>query len=180
MYEKYMIKCIIVGNTNVGKSSLINNLLNHNFYLINNPTIGVEYGAYNAIIKNKYDVKLQIWDTAGQESFRSIIKNYYRCSGCAIIVFDLTNKESFKSTLDEIREADILIHLVDISASTFEEQIDIVNETLLDINIDSKPIILVFNKIDKLKLDDKELKKLNNTWMSKLNKKRTNFAALRK
>ena len=56
--------------------------------------------------------------------------------------------ESFKSTLDEVREADVLLHVVDISHPNFEEQIDIVNKTLAEIDVMDKPTIMVFNKID--------------------------------
>jgi GTP-binding protein HflX len=61
--------------------------------------------------------------------------------------------ESFKSTLDEIREADLLVHVVDISHPSFEEQIAVVNDTLKDINAADKPILLVFNKIDQYSTD---------------------------
>jgi GTP-binding protein HflX len=90
--------------------------------------------------------------------------------------------ESFKSTLDEVREADVLIHVVDISHSDFEEQINIVNQTLADINIVNKPTLLVFNKIDAYTFVEKEeddlspvtkenysLEDLMNSWMAKIN-----------
>ena len=91
--------------------------------------------------------------------------------------------ESFKSTLDEVREADILIHIVDISHPTFEEQIDVVEKTLHEIDSSEKLTILVFNKIDAFKYDKKDefdltpkkrenfsLEDLKATWMAKLNK----------
>ena len=56
--------------------------------------------------------------------------------------------ESFKSTLDEVREADLLVHVVDISHPSFEEQIDVVNKTLAEIDKTEKPMIMVFNKVD--------------------------------
>jgi GTP-binding protein HflX len=62
--------------------------------------------------------------------------------------------ESFKSTLDEIREADLLIHVVDISHPAFEEQIEVVNETLREIGAADKPMLLVFNKIDQYKAEE--------------------------
>ena len=89
--------------------------------------------------------------------------------------------DSFKSTLDEVREADLLLHIVDISHPDFEEQIEVVNKTLADIGASGKPMILVFNKIDAYtyvaKADDdltprtKEnltLEELMKTWMAKL------------
>jgi GTP-binding protein HflX len=90
--------------------------------------------------------------------------------------------ECFKSTLDEIREADILLHVVDVSHPNFEEQIDVVNRTLVDIKANDKPVILVFNKIDMLKeplvqhiKDEDEqddipyIERLKNTWLAKEN-----------
>jgi GTP-binding protein HflX len=91
--------------------------------------------------------------------------------------------ESFKSTLDEVREADVLIHVVDISHPNFQEQIEVVNKTLQDIcGDDSKPTILVFNKIDAFSYKPKDeddltprtrenisLDELKETWMAKMN-----------
>jgi GTP-binding protein HflX len=87
--------------------------------------------------------------------------------------------DSFKSTLDEVREADLLIHVVDISHPNFEDQINVVNETLLSLDTKDKPTLLVFNKIDALRmrpvLNDDEiglheptLEELKTMWMSKL------------
>ena len=90
--------------------------------------------------------------------------------------------ESFKSTLDEVREADILIHVVDISHHNFEEQIEVVNQTLQSIGAADKKIILVFNKIDAFSFTQKDeddltpitrdnlsLEDLRKTWMHKNN-----------
>jgi GTP-binding protein HflX len=89
--------------------------------------------------------------------------------------------ESFKSTLDEVREADLLVHVVDISHPAFEEQIEIVAQTLNDITKEEKPTIIVFNKIDSFSYIEKEsddltpltkenisLPELKQTWMNKL------------
>ncbi len=89
--------------------------------------------------------------------------------------------ESFKSTLDEVREADILVHVVDISHPSFEEQIDIVEQTLFEIDDSEKPTILVFNKIDAFSYTAKDeddltpkrrenytLDELKQTWLSKM------------
>jgi GTP-binding protein HflX len=89
--------------------------------------------------------------------------------------------ESFKSTLDEVREADILLHVVDISHPAFEEQIEVVEKTLFDINKEDKPTIMVFNKIDAFKhvvkdeddltpkqRENYSLEELKLTWMNKL------------
>ncbi|MBR9703139.1 GTPase HflX, partial [Candidatus Woesearchaeota archaeon] len=90
--------------------------------------------------------------------------------------------ESFKSTLDEVRESDILIHVVDISHPNFEEQIEIVNETLVDIGIKDKSVYVVFNKIDAFTYEKKDeddltpilrenlsLDDLKRSWMAKEN-----------
>ena len=90
--------------------------------------------------------------------------------------------ESFKSTLDEVRESDLLLHVVDISNPNFEEQIEIVNKTISDIGAQSKPQLIIFNKIDAYTYEIKEeddltpikqenlsLNDLKQTWMSKLN-----------
>ncbi|MCD8194631.1 MAG: 50S ribosome-binding GTPase, partial [Tannerellaceae bacterium] len=89
--------------------------------------------------------------------------------------------ESFKSTLDEVREADLLVHVVDISHPTFEEQIEVVNKTLAEIDKNEKPMIMVFNKIDAFTFVEKEeddltprtrenisLEELKQTWMNKM------------
>ena len=88
--------------------------------------------------------------------------------------------ESFKSTLDEVRESDLLIHVVDISNPNFEEQIDIVNTTIAEIGAESKPQIIIFNKIDAYTYEQKEedltpfkkenmsLDDLKQSWMNKL------------
>ena len=89
--------------------------------------------------------------------------------------------ESFKSTLDEVREADILVHVVDISHPGFEDQLNVVNQTLADIGAGDKPVLLVFNKIDAFVFEQKDeddltestkknlsLDDLRKTWMNKL------------
>ena len=101
--------------------------------------------------------------------------------------------ESFKSTLDEVRESDILLHIVDISHPHFEEMMHVVNETLREIGCADKPIYLIFNKIDAFRGDETneeklELEDLKRTWMSRLHdpcifisaKEKTNIDRLRK
>ena len=98
--NKYIFKIIIIGNTGSGKSSL---LLRYTRDIFNNyyePTIGVDFGTKQIDIpyNNQHiPIKLQIWDTAGQERFSTITKSYYRNTCGVVIVFDLTNKESFNS-----------------------------------------------------------------------------------
>lgn len=104
-HYSYLFKFIIIGDSNVGKSCLQMRFIDNNFKEDNEPTIGVEFASKNFHIRNK-DLKLQIWDTAGQENFRSITRSYFRAAIGALIVFDITNKESYTNVvtwLDETR-----------------------------------------------------------------------------
>ncbi|CAD8043459.1 unnamed protein product [Paramecium primaurelia] len=91
----YLFKFIIVGDTNVGKSCLLLQFTDSRFRNEHDATIGVEFGSRNLKINEK-QIKLQIWDTAGQESFKSITRSYYRGSIGGILVFDVTNRQSFE------------------------------------------------------------------------------------
>ena len=90
------IKTIIIGDSYSGKTTILNKYINKNYNDIFIATIGVDYYK-TQIIKNDDNYKFVIWDTSGQEKFNSIISSYYRDIGVAIIVFDLTNYESFKN-----------------------------------------------------------------------------------
>ena len=90
----YLFKYIIIGNINVGKSNLLLRYVHSQFKEEYQATIGVEYAAKNINIRNKI-YKIQIWDTAGQETFKSITRNYYKNSVCALIVYDITCRQSF-------------------------------------------------------------------------------------
>ena len=90
-----MAKIIIVGDSNSGKSSILETIINDKFdYRYNSPTIGVEFGSTFVNVEKKR-IKACIWDTAGQESYRSLINGYYKGCAAAIIVFDVTNSKSF-------------------------------------------------------------------------------------
>eukprot|EP00825_Cyclidium_porcatum_P009428 TRINITY_DN14811_c0_g1_i2.p1 TRINITY_DN14811_c0_g1~~TRINITY_DN14811_c0_g1_i2.p1 ORF type:complete len:244 (+),score=45.56 TRINITY_DN14811_c0_g1_i2:146-877(+) len=86
---------IIIGDQQVGKSSLLLQFSEQRFKQKHEPTIGVEFGSKMINIQNQ-NIKLQIWDTAGQESFRSITRSYYRSAAGALLVYDITCKESFQ------------------------------------------------------------------------------------
>ena len=89
--------------------------------------------------------------------------------------------ESFKSTLDDILDADILIHVVDLSNYNFEKHIDVVNKTLFDIGASKKKIILVFNKIDKKNITENlKLSELQQTWMNRGESKSVFISAYKK
>jgi len=97
---KYTFKIIIVGNTGVGKSSLLLRYTRDTFMKYHETTIGVDFATrlIDVPFNNEIvPIKLQLWDTAGQEKFRTITKSYYRNCCAAIIVFDLTNRSSFES-----------------------------------------------------------------------------------
>jgi Ras-related protein Rab-2A len=91
----YTFKYIVIGDSGVGKSCLLLQFTDKRFEAMHDLTIGVEFGA-RVIQLNDQEVKLQIWDTAGQESFRSITRSYYRGACGALLVFDVTNRESFE------------------------------------------------------------------------------------
>ena len=92
-----MYKIILIGDSCCGKTSIVEQFINKNFIYNQSLTIGVEFSVGHIELPDNNLVKLQIWDTAGQESFRSITKSYYRNAIGAIITFDLTKKRSFNS-----------------------------------------------------------------------------------
>ena len=92
----YLLKYIIIGDTVVGKSELLLRYLHDQLKPENQLTIGVEFGAKNVEIRNKI-YRLQIWDTAGPETFRSITKAYYKNSACALVVYDISKRYSFNN-----------------------------------------------------------------------------------
>ena len=102
----YLLKYIIIGDSAVGKSNILTRYVYEKFNEEFQSTIGVEFASKNAIVNNKI-YRIQIWDTAGQESFRSITRAYYKNSVCAFIVYDITSRTSFenvKSWLDDIKK----------------------------------------------------------------------------
>ncbi|GMP30199.1 hypothetical protein CsSME_00004970 [Camellia sinensis var. sinensis] len=89
MSYDYLFKYIIIGDTGVGKSCLLLQFTDKRFQPVHDLTIGVEFGARMVTIDGR-PIKLQIWDTAGQESFRSITRSYYRGAAGALLVYDIT------------------------------------------------------------------------------------------
>ena len=156
-----MIRVALVGYTNVGKSTIMNMLSKSEVFAENKLFATLDTTVRKVVIEN---LPFLLSDTVG-----------------FIRKLPTTLVESFKSTLDEVREADILIHVVDISHSGFEDQINVVNQTLIDIVAGDKPVLLVFNKIDAFVFDEKDeddltpstkknlsLDDLKKTWMNKL------------
>ena len=101
----YLLKYIIIGDSAVGKSNILTQYVYEKFSEEFQSTLGVEFAAKNAVIDNKI-YRIQIWDTAGTESFRSITRAYYKNSVCAFIVYDITKRETFENVqvwLDDIK-----------------------------------------------------------------------------
>lgn len=99
----YMLKYIVVGDTGVGKSCLLLQYTDKRFEPAHDLTIGVEFGS-RMFTDHDATLKLQVWDTAGQESFRSITRSYYNGAAVAILVFDVTRRETFTHMRQWVRE----------------------------------------------------------------------------
>ncbi|XP_026190102.1 ras-related protein Rab-2A [Cyclospora cayetanensis] len=103
---QYLFKYIIIGDTGVGKSCLLLQFTDKRFRTDHDLTIGVEFGARLINIDGR-QIKLQIWDTAGQESFRSITRSYYRGAAGALLVYDISRRDTFihlSRWLEEVRQ----------------------------------------------------------------------------
>lgn len=157
-----MVRVALVGYTNVGKSTIMNMISKSEVFAENKLFATLDTTVRKVVIGN---LPFLLADTVG----------FIRKLPHGLV-------ESFKSTLDEVREADILLHIVDISHSGFEEQIETVNSTLLEINAGDKPTIFVFNKIDIFTFNKKDdddlsvrtkenfsLEEWKNSWMAKHN-----------
>ncbi|CAL9110807.1 unnamed protein product [Musa textilis] len=104
MSYAYLFKYIIIGDTGVGKSCLLLQFTDKRFQPVHDLTIGVEFGARMITLDSK-PIKLQIWDTAGQESFRSITRSYYRGAAGALLVYDITRRETFNHLASWLEDA---------------------------------------------------------------------------
>ena len=93
----YVFKYIIVGDSSVGKSCLLLQFTDQRFKAAHDLTIGVEFGSRTVPIDSQSNVKLQIWDTAGQEKFQSLGYAFYRGADCCALVYDITNQQSFEA-----------------------------------------------------------------------------------
>ena len=156
-----MVRVALVGYTNVGKSTIMKLLAKSEVFAENKLFATLDTTVRKVVIDN---LPFLLADTVG------FIRK---------LPTDLV--DSFKSTLDEVREADLLVHVVDISHPDFEEQIEVVNQTLKDLDSADKPMVLVFNKIDNYHWVEKEaddltpmtrenitLDELRRTWMAKM------------
>ena len=154
-----LVRLALVGYTNVGKSTIMNLLSKSNVFAENKLFATLDTTVRKVVIDN---VPFLLSDTVG----------FIRKLPTQLI-------EAFKSTLDEVREADILVHVVDISAPDFEEQMQTVEKTLKDIKADNKPVFVIFNKIDAYKYEEYDefsltpkekynmtLEELKNSWIA--------------
>ncbi|MDP3556050.1 MAG: GTPase HflX [Bacteroidota bacterium] len=157
-----LIRVALVGYTNVGKSTIMNLLSKSAVFAENKLFATLDTTVRKVTIDNVFFL---LSDTVG----------FIRKLPTELV-------ESFKSTLDEVREADVLIHVVDISHKNFEEHLNVVKQTLQEIGAGDKPVILVFNKIDAFTYTQKDeddltpttrenlsLEDIKNTWMKSLN-----------
>ncbi|KAB2871235.1 MAG: GTPase HflX [Bacteroidales bacterium] len=175
-----MVRVALVGYTNVGKSTLMNLISKSDVFAENKLFATLDTTVRKVVIGN---LPFLLSDTVG----------FIRKLPHQLV-------ESFKSTLDEVREADLLLHVVDISHQSFEDQINVVNQTLHELKTGEKPTIIVFNKIDAYKWEEKDaddntprtdrnisLNELKNSWMAKKDvhtifisaKKKTNLPEFR-
>jgi len=168
-----MVRVALVGYTNVGKSTVMNLLSKSDVFAENKLFATLDATVRKVVIGN---LPFLLSDTVG----------FIRKLPHHLV-------ESFKSTLDEVREADLLLHVVDISHAGFEDQIGVVNQTLQEINAADKPVLVVFNKTDAysyIKKDEDDLSpklrenltlvELENSWMAKNNSPSIFISALKK
>lgn len=155
-----LVRLALVGYTNVGKSTLMNLLSKSDVFAENKLFATLDTTVRKVVLEN---VPFLLSDTVG----------FIRKLPTQLI-------EAFKSTLDEVREADILIHVVDISHPVFEEQMEVVENTLREIKADNKPIYVIFNKVDAYTYEEydefslepkgknnRSLEELKNSWIAK-------------
>lgn len=171
--REHLIRVALIGYTNAGKSTLMNKLAKSEVFAENKLFATLDTTVRKVVIGN---LPFLLTDTVG----------FIRKLPHQLV-------ESFKSTLDEVREADLLIHLVDIASPYFEDHIEVVNQTLAELKVGDKPTLLVFNKIDAYTFIEKEeddltpatkenlsLEDLQKTWMAKMEGNAMFISALNK
>eukprot|EP00049_Salpingoeca_infusionum_P003480 m.66872 g.66872 ORF g.66872 m.66872 type:complete len:210 (-) comp12151_c0_seq3:337-966(-) len=100
----FLFKFLVIGNANTGKSCLLHQFIESKFKAESSHTIGVEFGS-KVINCGGKSVKLQIWDTAGQERFRSVTRSYYRGAAGALLVYDISSRETFTALTNWLTDA---------------------------------------------------------------------------
>ena len=132
MDYNYHYKHIIIGDSLSGKSSYMNKLLYDTFSNDKTTTIGVDFGVMYVTINNK-TLKNHIWDTAGQETFKSIIRSYYRNADGCILTFDVTNRKSFENINKWINELQLYSDFEKLSVIIIGNKIDLENQRAVSI-----------------------------------------------
>lgn len=99
----YAIKTIVIGDVAVGKTCLISQFITGQFNSHHDFTVGIEFGDKRLSI-NGHIVKVQIWDTAGQQEFKSVTRSYYRSCAAALVVFDITRRDTFRSVVGWVQD----------------------------------------------------------------------------
>ncbi|XP_054457218.1 ras-related protein Rab-4B isoform X2 [Anoplopoma fimbria] len=102
--ENFLFKFLVIGSAGTGKSCLLHQFIENKFKQDSNHTIGVEFGSRVVNVGGK-TVKLQIWDTAGQERFRSVTRSYYRGAAGALLVYDITSRETYNALTNWLTDA---------------------------------------------------------------------------
>ncbi|KAL4449235.1 hypothetical protein ABPG74_015617 [Tetrahymena malaccensis] len=140
----FLIKTIIVGDAGVGKSSILKRFTQNDFQENYNATIGLEFESKDVTIgsDNQEDgskITLQIWDTAGQESFRSIVKSFYRNSAAVLLVYDTKSRKSFeglKNWIHEIKENshnDVIIVLIGNKKDDEQDEVNVKEKEIMQL-----------------------------------------------
>ena len=126
--DEYVYKDLLLGDTTVGKTCFLMKYTDKTFQDIHMATIGLDYRLKSMKLKSGKNIKLQIWDTAGQDRFRAITKNYYKGSHGIILIYDVTNVQTFenvKQWVSQIREeasANVIIYIAGNKIDMEEER----------------------------------------------------------
>ena len=128
MEEDTVYKVLLLGDSSVGKTCFLLRYCDNSFQEVHLSTIGLDYRLKTMTLKNGKKVKLQIWDTAGQDRFRAITKNYYKGANGIILIYDVTDVQTFqnvKNWINQIKEEanpDVLVYLVGNKIDVQEEE----------------------------------------------------------
>jgi len=185
--EEITFKIIIIGNAGVGKTSILNRYINNTFRLELIPTLGLDFSYKTVTLKNNKKVKLKLFDTAGQEKFRTFSKSYFRNADCILFVYSIDNEKSFENITDwiqftnnHISKEDTLLYLIE-NKKDLERKVD--QESINDfLNKNNKfkfkstsPALKYDNSINDLFQEISEILYLKNNNTGSTNKIQNNF-----
>lgn len=128
MEKNCFFKVLIVGDICVGKTSILDQFTNKHFESSYLSTIGIDFNVKTVNVDDTTKIKLQIWDTCGQERFRALTRSYYRNSHAIVVVYDITDRKSFESAkmwlkeMDQHVDSDVLIVLVGNKTDLYHER----------------------------------------------------------